>query len=102
MSEEMTWQARKRHVNVDGRRIAYVEMGSGRPIVFQHGNPTSSYLWRNILPRLADLGRCIAIDLVGMGDSDKLEDTGPDSYDFFEHREYWTGALEALHVTADV
>ena len=96
------WSARKQFVTVDGIRMAYVEMGSGRPIVFQHGNPTSSFLWRNILPELATHGRCIAIDLVGMGDSAKLPDSGPTRYDFMEHRHYWRGALAALGVHEDV
>ncbi len=82
--------------------MSYAECGSGRPIVFQHGNPTSSYLWRNIMPALADCGRCIAIDLIGMGDSDKLADSGPERYDFFEQRRFWRGALDALGVTDDV
>lgn len=88
----------KRYINVRDQRMAYVEMGDGDPIVFQHGNPTSSYLWRNIMPALADQGRCIAIDLIGMGDSDKLPESSPDRYRFVEHREYLFGALEALGV----
>lgn len=92
----------KRFIDVDGKKIAYVEMGEGSPIVFQHGNPTSSYLWRNIMPHLADQGRCIAIDLIGMGDSDKLDDSGPDRYTFAEHREYFDKALSALGVVEDV
>ena len=75
----------KKYVNVLGQRMAYVEMGSGDPIVFQHGNPTSSYLWRNIMPGLAKQGRCIALDLIGMGDSDKLTPSGPDRYTLAEH-----------------
>ncbi|MCA9772098.1 MAG: alpha/beta fold hydrolase, partial [Myxococcales bacterium] len=59
----------KKFTEVLGRRMAYVELGSGDPIVFLHGNPTSSYLWRNVMPHVADLGRCIAPDLIGMGDS---------------------------------
>jgi len=90
------------YVEVNGKRMAYVEMGSGDPIVFQHGNPTSSYLWRNIMPHLAGQGRCIAIDLIGMGNSDKLDDAGPGSYCFVEHREYLDGALEALGVKDNV
>jgi haloalkane dehalogenase len=78
--------------------MAYVEAGSGDPIVFQHGNPTSSYLWRNIIPHLSDQGRCIAVDLIGMGDSDKLDDSGPESYRYVEHREYLYAAWEALGV----
>ena len=54
----------KKTVSVNGKTMSYVEMGEGDPIVFQHGNPTSSYLWRNIMPHLSDQGRCIAIDLI--------------------------------------
>jgi haloalkane dehalogenase len=92
----------KRFIDVEGKKIAYVELGEGSPIVFQHGNPTSSYLWRNIMPHLADQGRCIAIDLIGMGDSDKLDDAGPDRYTFVEHRKYFDAALAALGVAEDV
>lgn len=92
----------KQYLEVNGRRMAYVETGRGAPIVFQHGNPTSSYLWRNILPALADLGRCIAVDLIGMGDSDKLDDSGPDRYRYVEHREYLFAALAQLGLDADV
>lgn len=92
----------KKHVEVHGRRMAYVEMGEGDPIVFLHGNPTSSYLWRNIMPHAHALGRCIAPDLIGMGDSDKLPDSGPDSYRFVEHRHYLDGFLEAVGVTDNV
>ena len=92
----------KQYLEVNGRRMAYVETGRGAPIVFQHGNPTSSYLWRNIMPALADLGRCIAVDLIGMGDSDKLDDPGPDRYRYVEHREYLFAALAQLGLDADV
>lgn len=96
------WRSQKQYINVHGRRMAYVEMGSGAPIIFQHGNPTSSYLWRNIMPSLARFGRCIAIDLIGMGDSDKLPDAGADRYTFVEHRHYWDAALAALGVVDQV
>ena len=92
----------KRKVAANGRQMAYVEVGSGDPIVFLHGNPTSSYLWRNILPYAADHGRCIAIDLIGMGDSDKLPNANANSYTFAEHRTYLDAALEALGVTDNV
>jgi haloalkane dehalogenase len=92
----------KQFVEVNGRRMAYVDVGSGDPIVFLHGNPTSSYLWRNVIPHLEGLGRCIAPDLIGMGDSDKLPDSGPNSYRFVEHRAYLDGLLEALGVTQNV
>ncbi|MBT3531415.1 MAG: haloalkane dehalogenase [Gammaproteobacteria bacterium] len=92
----------KKTITVKGKKMAYVEMGEGDPIIFQHGNPTSSYLWRNVMPHLQDQGRCIAIDLIGMGDSEKLQDSGANSYSFVEHREYLDGALEALGVTDNV
>ena len=93
----MPW-TEKKHMEVLGRKMAYVESGEGDPIVFLHGNPTSSYLWRGVIPHLAPLGRCIAPDLIGMGDSDKLEDGGPGSYRFIEHRRYLDALLEALGV----
>ena len=89
---------KKQRRRVLGREMAYVEIGNGDPIVFLHGNPTSSYLWRNVLPHLQSLGRCIALDLIGMGDSDKLPDSGPTSYRFVEHRRYLDGLLEVLNV----
>ena len=92
----------KQTVQVKGRTMAYVEMGEGDPIVFLHGNPTSSYLWRNIMPHVAGMARCIAPDLIGMGDSDKLPDSGPDSYRFVEHREYLDGFFEAMGLSRDV
>lgn len=76
--------------------MAYEEVGSGDPIVFLHGNPTSSYLWRNVIPHLSGSYRCIAPDLVGMGDSDKLPDSGPGRYTFVEHREYLDAFLDAM------
>ena len=100
MSE--AWSARKKHATVDGKRMAYVEIGDGDPIVFLHGNPTSSYLWRNIITHVAGVGRCIAPDLIGQGDSDKLDDPGPGSYRYVEHRRYLFGLLEQLGVTSEV
>lgn len=92
----------KQKIDVLGKQMAYVEMGEGDPIVFQHGNPTSSYLWRNIMPHAQDFGRCIALDLIGMGDSDKLDDSGPERYTFAEHSRFFDAALEALGVTDNV
>ena len=91
----------KQHCDVLGKRMAYVEVGTGDPIVFLHGNPTSSYLWRNIIPYVAGAGRCIAPDLIGQGDSGKLDDSGPDSYTFVQHREYLFALLEQLGVTGN-
>ena len=92
----------KKEIVVKGKTMSYVEMGEGDPIIFQHGNPTSSYLWRNVMPHLQDQGRCIAIDLIGMGDSDKLDNPDASSYTFVQHRDYLDGALEALGVERDV
>ena len=89
---------KKQRRQVLGREMAYVEAGQGDPIVFLHGNPTSSYLWRNVIPHLEQLGRCIAPDLIGMGDSDKLPNSGPGSYRFVEHRRYLDALLETLNV----
>jgi haloalkane dehalogenase len=89
----------KKSLIVNGHSMAYIEAGSGDPIVFLHGNPTSSYLWRNIIPHLEKLGRCLAPDLIGMGDSEKLEPSGPDRYRFVEHQAYLEGFLDAANVT---
>jgi haloalkane dehalogenase len=88
----------KQRRRVLGREMAYVEVGEGDPIVLLHGNPTSSYLWRNVVPHLQPRGRCIAPDLIGMGDSDKLPEGGPGAYRFVAHRRYLDALLEALEV----
>lgn len=89
----------KKRISVHGLEMAYVEVGAGDPIVFLHGNPTSSYLWRNVIPHVADSGRCIAPDLIGMGDSAKLPDSGPGSYRFVEHRRFVDALLDQLGVS---
>ena len=79
-------------VEVDGSTLHYVEEGDGDPILFLHGNPTSSYLWRNIIPHVSPLGRAIALDLIGMGKSDK-----PDiEYRLADHVPYVEGFIEQL------
>ena len=93
-----TFPYAKKRQTVLGQEMACVEAGSGDPIVFLHGNPTSSYLWRNIIPYLEGFGRCIAPDLIGMGDSAKLPHSGPDSYTYVEHRRYLDALLEQLDV----
>ena len=70
----------KKSLDIAGRQMAFIDEGEGDAIVFQHGNPTSSYLWRNVMPHCQGLGRLIACDLIGMGDSEKLPDSGPASY----------------------
>jgi haloalkane dehalogenase len=92
----------KKRAQVLDHNMAYVEAGEGDPIVLLHGNPTSSYLWRGIIPHLTGLGRCIAPDLIGMGDSDKLEDSGPRRYRLVEHRRYLDAFLEAVGVNDKV
>jgi len=79
-------------IAVHGSNLHYVDEGAGNPILFLHGNPTSSYLWRNIIPYVTQLGRCIALDLIGMGKSDK-----PDiEYRFFDHAKYVEGFIEQM------
>ena len=86
----------KKKVLIGDKHIAYIEKGSGEPIVFLHGNPTSSYLWRNITPYLETAGRCISIDLIGMGDSEKLDDPDTNSYRFEEHFFYIEQVIRKL------
>ena len=94
---------RKSYCKVKGRRLAYAEIGSGKPIVLLHGNPTSSYLWRNVVPHLASSGRVIVPDLIGHGDSDKLPvHEGPDRYNFEAVHAYLDGLLCHIGVTSDV
>jgi haloalkane dehalogenase len=91
-----TFPYEKKRLEVLGRSMAYVDEGQSDPIVFLHGNPTFSYLWRNVIPHVLSLGRCIAPDLIGMGDSEKLPDSGPGSYTFVEHRRYLDALLDRL------
>ena len=100
ISPDMPYE--KKRTAVAGLTMAYVEEGTGDPVVFLHGNPTSSYLWRNVIRELEGKGRLIAPDLIGMGDSDKLPESGPESYRFVEHRRYLDGLLETLGVTENV
>ena len=86
----------KKKISIDGKEIAYHQQGSGEPIVFLHGNPTSSYLWRNITPYLHDQASCISMDLIGMGDSDKLDNPDTNSYRFEEHFYYVEKAIKDL------
>ena len=92
----------KKTKEVLGAQMAYHERGEGRPILFLHGNPTSSYLWRDVLPVLEGLGRLIAPDLIGMGDSDKLTPSGPDRYTLVEHQRFFDAALDALGIANNV
>lgn len=91
-----------RRVDVDGIELATIDAGEGRPIVFLHGNPTSSWLWRGVTPHVADLGRVVVPDLLGMGASDGLPDPGPGTYGFATHADHLDRLLAELHVTEDV
>ena len=86
----------KKTVDVLGSRMAYHERGQGAPVLFLHGNPTSSYLWRDVIGELEGYGRLIAPDLIGMGDSAKLDNAGPDTYRFVTHRKYLDGFIDAV------
>ena len=97
----------KRRVRIDGPDnapldMACVDHGAGEAIVFLHGNPTSSYLWRNVLPHLDGKGRLIAPDLLGMGDSDTLPESGPSRYRFVEHRACLDALFDALDLGSRV
>lgn len=89
----------RKRVAVEGTELAYVDTGEGDPIVFLHGNPTSSYLWRNVIPHLQGLGRCLAPDLVGMGDSGPAPDGG---YRFADHARYLDAWFDAVGATENV
>jgi len=81
-------------IELQGSRLHYLDAGTGDPIVFLHGNPTSSYLWRNVIPHLEPQGRCLAVDLIGMGRSGKP----PIEYRFFDHRRYLDAFFDALEL----
>jgi haloalkane dehalogenase len=89
----------RKYVDVLGVPMAYVDVGVGDPIVFLHGNPTPSYLWRNIIPYLLPYGRCLAPDYVGMGNSGASADGG---YRFFDHQRYLDAWFEALDIKRNV
>ncbi len=91
-----SWSRQKKRTRIGAYEMAYVERGSGAPMVFLHGNPTSSFLWRDVLGPLSAQARCIAPDLMGMGDSDKLVASGPGAYSFAEHRGFLDGFFDAV------
>ena len=92
----------KKRVGVLGHSMAYIEAGDGDPIVFLHGNPTSSYLWRNVIPHLQNQGRCIAPDLLGMGDSEKKVPSGAGTYRFLEHSSYLDAFFDVMDIDEHV
>ena len=94
------WQVKK--IEVNGLSMAYYEIGQGKPILMLHGNPASSYQWRNIIPHVKHLGRIIAPDMIGMGYSDPLPDSGPGKYTYRRHREYLFSLFEKLGIEDEV
>jgi len=102
MTEISVREPEKKNINVLGKKMTYVDKGEGDPIIFQHGNPASSYLWRNIIPYLENQGRCIAIDLIGMGDSDKLTDNGNYTYSYHIQKKYFDKCLEELEIKENI
>lgn len=92
----------KKRFEIKGRSMACIDVGEGPAIVFQHGNPTSSYLWRNVMPHCEGLGRLVACDLIGMGDSDKLPDSGPARYTYAEQRDYLFALWDKLALGSNV
>ena len=92
----------KNRTRVRDVEMAWYEVGEGDPIVFIHGNPTSSYQWRNVIPYVEHLGRCIAPDMVGMGDSDSLPDSGPGRYTYLVQRDYMFELFENIGIEDNV
>jgi haloalkane dehalogenase len=102
INDRETLKYEKNFKTVLGKKMAYIEHGTGDPIVFLHGNPTSIFLWRNIIPQLEGRGRLIAIDMIGMGDSDKLDDTNDSSYSLAENTKFTAKLLDELGVNQNV
>lgn len=101
LSEIMPYE--KKFATVNGKKIAYIEEGTGDPIVLLHGNPTSSFLWRNVIPELVNSGRVIAPDLIGQGDSEKLPASeGPERYSLEVAYSYVAGLLETIGANQNV
>lgn len=101
ISETMPFK--KKFAEVDGKKIAYIDEGSGDPIVLLHGNPTSSYLWRNVIPELLDSGRVVVPDLIGQGDSEKLPASeGADRYNLEVAYDYIAGLLAEINANQNV
>ena len=96
MSSDKEKKMTKKYMEILGKKMAYLDEGSGQSIVFLHGNPTSSYLWRNITPHVKDLGRIIVPDLIGMGDSEKLEGVDNPDYAYHGQYKYLSNLLDAL------
>src|SRR3981081_854127 len=90
------------YCDVNGKQMAYVDVGDGGAIVFAHGNPTSSYLWRNVMPHLEGLGRLVAVYMIRRGRSDKLHPSGSDRFNYAEQRDYLFALWDALDLGDNV
>tara|TARA_B100001113_G_scaffold68359_1_gene52782 strand:+ start:5031 stop:5894 length:864 start_codon:yes stop_codon:yes gene_type:complete len=88
----------KKYKEINSKKMAYVDEGSGDTFLFLHGNPTSSFLWRNIAPHVEDLGRIVIPDLIGMGDSEKLEGVDNPEYKYHGQYEYLTALIDELNL----
>ena len=93
---------KKKYIQVKNKSMAYVDEGNGETFLFLHGNPTSSYLWRNIAPHIEDLGRVVIPDLIGMGDSDKLDGIDNKDYQYHGQYDYLTSLLDSLDIGNDI
>ena len=92
----------KKYIEILGKRMAYLDSGAGQSIVFLHGNPASSFLWRNITPHVEDIGRIIVPDLIGMGDSEKLEGTDNPDYQYHGQYKYLSTLLDELDLGEEI
>ena len=92
----------KKYKEILGKRMAYLDSGAGQSIVFLHGNPASSFLWRNITPYVEDIGRIVVPDLIGMGDSEKLEGTDNPDYQYHGQYKYLSTLLDELDLGEEI
>mgnify|MGYP001157363536 FL=1 len=92
----------KKYMDILGKQMAYLDEGSGQSIVFLHGNPASSFLWRNITPFVKDLGRIVVPDLIGMGDSEKLEGIDNPDYTYHGQYKYLSNLLDSLDLGNEI
>ena len=92
----------KKYAEINNKKMAYIDEGNGDTFLFLHGNPTSSYLWRNIAPHVEDMGRVVIPDLIGMGDSEKLDGVDNEGYKYHGQYGYLTRLLENLDLGNDI
>ena len=93
---------KKKFISINNKKMAYVEEGVGRPLLFLHGNPTSSYLWRNIISKLSNKFKCYAPDLIGMGDSDKLDNPAQENYSLKEHIKWFDDFINGIKLDKQI